>query len=260
MKSVAILSCWFGYKYNKPLKINSFSTCKRWLYATIKNRLPFNILEYLGFVSIIPQAPKDIEHCYFYSNNKRLEKEVLFKGWRFCFVESELDNGESITSSLLAKQVKFLQVNDINFNDFEHLIYMDSRRISDDIANIIRMNQKGILIRYEAKFKPTIWHEVEEAKGQQRYVKHMDKTIDFINAKLEESCYSPNNRVMNTGIIAYSMNINGIKIKALCNEVYEACIKLEQPECQIFWCLLSQPYMNLIEAVESTELKSRSGL
>jgi len=260
MKKVAVLSCWFGYKFNKPLKINSFITLKQWIYVTIKNRLPYWLLDAMGFISIIPQAPKGGERCYFYSNNKRLKNEVEFKGWNFCFVESAIDNGESIASSLLAKKVKFLQVNDINFSDFEYLIYMDSRRIYDDIANIVRMNQKGILIRYEAKFKPTIWHEVEEAKGQQRYVKNMDKTIDFINAKLEKNAYSPNNRVMNTGIIAYSMNTNGSKIKALCNEVYDACIKLEQPECQILWCLLSQPYMNLIEIVESTELKSRSGL
>jgi hypothetical protein len=259
MKKVAILSCWFGYKFNKPLKINSFITCKQWLYATVKNLLSFRILDRLGFVSIIPQAPKGVENCYFYSNNKKLKTEVQFKGWRFSFVEGDIDNGESIASSLLAKKVKFLQVNDINFNDFEHLIYMDSRRISDDIANIIRMNQKGILIRYEAKFKPTIWHEVEEAKGQERYVKHMDTTIDFINAKLEKG-YRPNNRVMNTGIIAYYIEIESKKIRSLCDEVYNACIKLKQPECQIFWCLLSQPYSDIIQSIEGLKLKSRSGL
>lgn len=136
---------------------------------------------------------------------------------------------------------------------------MDSRRISDDIVNIIRMNQKGILIRYEAKFKPSIWHEVEEAKGQERYVKHMDTTIDFINAKLEEG-YCPNNRVMNTGIIAYYMDIEGKRIRSLCDEIYNACIKLKQPECQIFWCLLSQPYSDIIKSIKGLKLKSRSGL
>jgi hypothetical protein len=259
MTNVAILSCWFGYKYNIPLKINSFSTWKRWLYATIKNRLPFNILEYLGFVSIIPRAPYGIEHCYFYSNNKRLEKEVIFKGWNFCFVESGIDNGESITSSLLAKQVKFLQMDDTNYHNVDHIIYMDSRRVSDDITNIIRMNKEGILLRYEAKFKPSIWHEVEEAKGQQRYAKYMHKTIEFINAKLATG-YCPNNRVMNTGIIAYSINTHRKEIQALCDEVYHACMKLQQPECQILWCLLSQPYIDLIKAVEFTEINSRTGL
>ena len=259
MKNVAVLSCWFGHKFNKPLKINSLITCKQWLYATIKNLLSYRILDVLGFISIIPQAPKGVESCYFYSNNKRLKTEVQFKGWHFCFVESGIDNGESIASSLLAKKVKFLQVDDANFSHFEHLIYMDSRRVTDEISHIIEMNQKGVLLRYEAKLKPSIWHEVEEAKGQERYAKHMDKTIDFIHTKLQKG-YRANNRVMNTGILAYTMNAQGWEIRALCNEVYNACIELKQPECQILWCLLSQPYSDIIQAVESSEIKSRSGL
>jgi hypothetical protein len=259
MKNVAVLSCWFGYKCNKPRRINSFSTFKQWCYATIKNLLPFSIFDALGLVSIIPHAPNGIENSYFYSNNKKLKKEVLLKGWHFCFIESDLDNGESITSSLLAKKVKFLQIDDTHFKHAEHIVYMDSRRISDDIADIIKLNKKGILLRYEARFKPTIWHEVEDAKGQERYVRHMDKTIDFINTKLKNG-YCANNRVMNTGIIAYAMPSKGKQIKSLCDEVYNACITLKQPECQIFWCLLSQPYQDILHAVEATEIKTRSGL
>lgn len=259
MKNVVVLSCWFGYKFNKPLKITSLSTCKQWFYANIKNLLPFSVLKALGFISIIPQAPIGIENCYFYSNNKRLKAEVTFKGWQFCFIESNIENGESIASSLLAKKVKFLQIDDAYFNHVEHIIYMDSRRVSDDISNIIQMNKKGILLRYEARLKPSVWHEVEEAKGQERYAKHMDKTVDFINAKLREG-YSANNRVMNTGIIAYAMHTRNTTIRSLCDEVYNACLMLEQPECQILWCLLSQPYNDIIKAVESSEIKSRAGL
>jgi hypothetical protein len=264
MKNVVVLSCWFGHQFNKPIKINSFSTFKRWLYATIKNNLPFKILDLLGFDSLIPESPLGIERCYFYSNNIKLKAEVLYKGWCFCFVKSVVENGESIASSLLAKKVKFLQVEDFyssKFDNVDHLIYMDSRRISDDIANIIQRNQKGILVRYEAKLKPSIWHEVDEAKGQERYAKHMAKTIDFIDSKLAEG-YSADYRVMNTGIIAYSMKSLAIKkkITSLCDEVYNACVTLKQPECLILWCLLSQSYMNIIKAEEYSEIKSRSGL
>ncbi|WP_077338947.1 hypothetical protein [Pseudocolwellia agarivorans] len=259
MNNVAVLSCWFGLRFNKPQKVNSFKTCKIWIYATIKNFLPFKFLDTLGFISIIPHAPNGVGCCYFYSNNKKLKTEIQFKGWLFCFVEGELSNGESIASSLLAKKVKFLQIYNTSFSHFEHIIYMDSRRITDDIFNIIQRNEKGILIRYEAKLKPSIWHEVDEAKGQERYAKHMDKTIDFINAKLTQG-YFANNRVMNTGIIAYAMNTKNTRIRSLCNEVYNACVTLQQPECQILWCLLSQPYMNIINAEETFEIKSRSGL
>jgi hypothetical protein len=67
---------------------------------------------------------------------------------------------------------------------------------------------------------------------------------------------------MNTGIIAYSMQSLAIKkkITSLCDEVYNACVTLKQPECQILWCLLSQPYMNIIKAKEYSEIKSGSGL
>ncbi len=259
MKNVAVLSCWFGLRFNKPQKVNSFKTCKIWIYATIKNFLPFKFLDTLGFISIIPHAPKGIGYCYFYSNNKRLKTEIHSKGWLFCFVEGELSNGESIASSLLAKKVKFLQIYDTSFSHFEHIIYMDSRRITDDIFNIIQRSEKGILIRYEAKLKPSIWHEVDEAIGQERYSKHMNQTIDFINTKLNKG-YVANNRVMNTGIIAYSMHNQGKEIQALCDEVYNACIQLKQPECQILWALLSQPYKDIIQAVEFSEIKSRSGL
>lgn len=264
MGNVAILSCWFGYKFNKPLKITSIATFKRWLYATVKNRLPFKVLDAFGYDSIIPESPHSIENCFFYSNNIKLRAEALYKGWHFCFIKSPIHNGESIASSLLAKKVKFLQVEDCysdKFYNVDHLIYMDSRRISDDIANIIQTNEKGILIRYESRFKPTVWHEVEEAKGQERYSKHMDATIDFINCKLEEG-YLADNRVMNTGIIAYSMQSKEVKIKirALCNEVYNACSELNQPECQIFWCVLSQRYTDILKAVEPSGIKSRQGL
>jgi hypothetical protein len=67
---------------------------------------------------------------------------------------------------------------------------------------------------------------------------------------------------MNTGIIAYSMQSLAIKnrITSLCDEVYNACVTLKQPECQILWCLLSQPYMNIIKTGEYSEIKSRARL
>ncbi len=36
------------------------------------------------------------------------------------------------------------------------------------------------------------------------------------------------------------------QIGLLGNEVYKACYDLSQPEYQIFWCVLSQPYKNTI--------------
>ena len=204
-----------------------------------------------------------MKDCYFYSNNLKLKKEVIHRGWKFCFLDNVVDYGESIESSLLAKKVKFLQLNDkysdIIYN-FEHLIYMDSRRISDNIENIIELNDKGILIRNTPRNKPTVWHEVEEAKGQERYAKSMPQTIDFINTKINMG-YSADCRVMNTGVIAYNMKSPEIKnkIHSLCDEVYKACSDLAQPECQIFWCVLSQNYSEIIKQIDFENIKTRSG-
>jgi hypothetical protein len=218
----------------------------------------------LSFDSVIPNAPEDIINCYFYSNNIKLKEEVTKKGWLFCFFEDSIHNGESLESSLLAKKVKFLQLNDSYsslFYNFEHLIYMDSRRISDDIDRIIQLNTLGILIRNTPRVKPTVWHEVEEAKGQERYAKNIKQTIDFINNKIEIG-YSDNCRVMNTGVIAYNMKTPEIKaqIHSLCDEVYNACVDLAQPECQILWCILSQRYSSIITQVDFPIIKTRSGL
>jgi len=72
--------------------------------------------------------------------------------------------------------------------------------------------------------------------------------------------YCTNNRVMNTGVLAYTMNTKRSEIRGLWNEVCNACIQLKQPECQIFWRLLSQPCSDIIQAVDSSEIKNRSGL
>ncbi|WP_426369348.1 hypothetical protein [Pseudocolwellia sp. HL-MZ7] len=263
MNNIAILSCWFGEKFNKPQKINSIYDLKVWLYATIKSFLPYQLLDKLGFDSIIPKSPKDIRNCYFYSNNLKLKKEIIDKGWIFCFLDSTINNGESIESSLLAKKVKFLQLNDENTSaiySFEHLIYMDSRRITDDIIKIIKLNTKGILIRKTPREKTTVWHEVDEAKGQERYAKSMAQTVDFINAKIDMG-YSPESRVMNTGVIAYHMKSPEVKaeIHSLCDEVYNACLDLAQPECQIFWCILSQRYTQIINQLDFSVIQTRTG-
>jgi len=263
MDNIGILSCWFGAKFNKPQKINSLYTFKIWLYATVKSNLPYQLLDKLGVDSIIPQSPSGVTNCYFYSNNLKLKKEIISKGWKYCFLDNVIDSGESIESSLLAKKVKFLQLDDKHSKDifsFDHLIYMDSRRVSDEITDIIKLNDKGILIRNTPRDKPTVWHEVEEAKGQERYARNMEQTVNFINAKIEMG-YSEECRVMNTGIIAYNMTNPETKTKthSLCDEVYNACVEFSQPECQIFWCILSQGYSEIVKQIEFPIIKTRSG-
>ena len=51
---------------------------------------------------------------------------------------------------------------------------------------------------------------------------------------------------MNTGFIFYKdLSLS----QKLCNEVYESCIKLGQPECQVIWAVLSQRFEKNITRV-----------
>ena len=124
------------------------------------------------------------------------------------------------------------------------------------------MCDKGIVIKYSPahKNKNSIWDEVEEAKGQERYALSMPETIKFIERKIKNSEYTHKNRVMATGVILYKLGDQKYKdrILSLCHEVYSSCMELNQPECQIIWCLLSQRYNDFITKVEAEDILTRS--
>lgn len=137
---------------------------------------------------------------------------------------------------------------------------MDSRRISDNIGELTDACNKGILIRKTPRVKESVWAEVEEAKSQERYARSMEATITFIEKSIEQG-YRHDNRVMNTGVIVYKVDDKSIRksILSLCTDVYNCCIEYDQPECQIFWCILSQKYQNIITMVDFNQIKTRSG-
>lgn len=264
MKNTVVISCWFGEKYNKPSSIKSWFDLKVTVKATIKSCLPSIIASWAKIESVIPAKPDGAFKSVFFTNNRSLKREILNKGWEYIYIDKGIQNGESIDSSLQAKEVKFLQLDskilDVLFN-YKYIVYMDSRRITDKITELTTLCKKGILIRFTPRVKNSIWDEVQEAKGQERYERNMGKTIQFIDEKLSEE-YSGNNRVMNTGVIVYKIDDLGVRdsILKLCDEVYSACIELDQPECQIFWCLFSQKYNEIITKTEFSTVTTRTGL
>ena len=88
---------------------------------------------------------------------------------------------------------------------------------------------------------------------QQRYVKNMNITKKFINDQINNNNISPNVRICNTGLLIY---INIDNIKELLNSVYNKCIEHKQPECQIYWSILSQKYKNKIMEIPWTYIKN----
>jgi hypothetical protein len=218
MKDILIISCIFGKKFNKTYK-----------------------------------APLD-KNCVFFTNNKALKDEIINNGWKYFYIDFELTD-DSIISSLQSKYIKFLIfLKDFSeYNKFSQIIYTDHKfnllETHIDKLLIIHNNdpKKCIIIRKTPRKKTTIYDEINEAKIQKRYLKNMNDTILFIENKLNTNQYSHNIRISNTGIIMYS---NVDSIIPLLDDVYNSCIKLQQPECQIFWALFSQKYSEYINQID----------
>jgi hypothetical protein len=206
MSNVIAISCWFGDRFNKPKSIATISDLKSTLKYLVKSMIPIPLYSKFNLESVIPNPPKNCEKSLFFTNNPSLKKEIISKGWDYSFLDAPIEKGESIFSSLYAKKVKFLQLPQDTLQKlmkFEYILYMDSRRITDNVERMIAHCDKGVVIRYTPKVK-TLWDEVDEAKGQERYTLAMPDTINFINKNLENS-YTDNYRV---GVFQDSCRLN----------------------------------------------------
>lgn len=263
MNNTVIISCWFGERFSKPQKIQTAGDLVRFTKYKVKSLLHLKLLNLLDIDSVVPEIPKNQKKCIFFTNNKKLRNEIIHKGWEYQYLEKDVDVGESIDSSLHAKVVKFLQLEPSMLTqlfNYQYIVYMDSRRISDNIKQYTDACTKGILIRNTPRLKASVWDEVEEAKSQERYARSMEATIAFIDRSIAQG-YRHDNRVMNTGVIVYKVDDLNIRksILTLCTDVYNCCIEYDQPECQIFWCILSQKYEEIMNKVDFYQIKTRSG-
>jgi len=262
MKNTVAISCWFGEEFTKPNNASFLTNAKTTIKYIIKSNIPSRFYSWAGIYSVIPNRPLGKVRCIFFTNNKSLKKEILLKGWEYILIVKGINKEESISSSLQAKEVKFLQLNTTilkDLLDYKYIVYMDSRTITDEISKLTTLCEKGILIQYTLRLKNSVWDEVKVAEGQERYAKNMAKTIRFIEEKINGP-YTHNNRVMATGIIVYKVDDSTIRnsILKLCKEVYDACMELEQPECQILWCILSQKYDDIITKIDYDIISTRS--
>lgn len=202
----------------------------------------------------------DKERSYFFTNNKALETEISRKGWNYVYVDAILSD-DYIISSLQSKYIKFLKFL-VDFPEFDKndcIIYFDhkefvSNKTVDEIKKLIAMNQnKDLIIRQTPSLKTNVYDEVKAAMGQQRYVKNMNITIDFIKSMMKNKDYTENVRICNTGLLIY---LNRTPILQLLNDVYKYCIFHKQPECQIYWSILSQKYKSSIHQIKWTDIKN----
>lgn len=265
MSKTVIISCWFGERFTKPSNNGLLSKVIVNMKYWVKSTLPASLYSTFKIQSVVPKAPTNGERAIFFTNNKLLKKDIQLKGWEYSFIASDTIGGiDSVDSSLQAKKIKFLQLEKETLNElyrYDYILYVDSRAIVDDVDYVKSLCDKGIVIKYSPlhKKKLTIWGEVDEAAAVERYAKSMPETIDFIKNKITSDEYTDDNRVMATGVILYKIKDKQYKerIESLCKEVYTTCVRLNQPECQIIWCLLSQPYDDLITKVEAEDIVIR---
>lgn len=208
----------------------------------------------------VHQSP-DNKNSYFFTNNKELENKIKNKGWNYVYVNKVLSN-DCIISSLQAKYIKFLKFLDDfpEFQNFKTIIYFDHKEnvtkdiLTQEIALLINNNiDKSLIIRQTPSNKTSIYDEVNAAMGQNRYVKNMNITKNFIKNIISTKEYNENVRICNTGLLIY---INRENIEELLNNVYEKCIEHEQPECQIYWSIFSQKYKQEIKEIKWNDIKN----
>lgn len=187
--------------------------------------------------------------CYFFSNNINLKQKAEKMGWNFIFLKNLELTDDFRMSTIQSKYIKFLQFDKSEFNIekeneilyFDHKYFMTSHHVNE----IINRTDLDVLSRYVPIRKKTIFHEIEDSARQPRYVESMPETIKWIRQKINEG-YDANIRPTNLGIIYYK---NYLNVKKLCDEAYETCTALKQPQDQIVWSILSQKYNNFINKI-----------
>lgn len=111
--------------------------------------------------------------------------------------------------------------------------------------------RKSILIRNTPRLKSAISDEVADAMHQDRYKRAMPETLEWLRNMHESRGASHNVRIVNTGLIYY---LRPQALTVLLDEVYGVCKSLNQPECQIIWATLSQPFENQIQRLDWLEV------
>jgi hypothetical protein len=210
------------------------------------------------FFKNLNRAPRGYRSVFF-SNNPELLESAVKKGWEFFLLKDDFMgiSKSFLTSSVQSKYIKFLGfLEDYpQFQLFDSFIYVDHKILltSKTIRTLekIKDRDKSILIRNGKTLRNSLTDEINVANQYPRYSLNMPATISWIDTVLASQKLQAKVRIMNTGLIYYS-NIEAIK--PLLDEVLDVINKLQQPECQLIFALLSQKYENLIQRVEFSDV------
>jgi hypothetical protein len=87
---------------------------------------------------------------------------------------------------------------------------------------------------------------------QERYLRFMPQTIDYIRRKIQEG-YSEKPTVVWTSLIVYK-HLNNNKIIDFTDMVYNDLTEIGTSECQIIWSMVGQKYTDIIKIIKWDEL------
>jgi hypothetical protein len=196
-----------------------------------------------------------LNKSFFFCNNKKYKKLIEARNWIFVYVKFPIHK-DVLISSLQSKYIKFLIFLKRYhfFRKFHNIIYFDHKEIfNKESFNQIqplmeKHNNRSIIIRKSEYTNTTLKDEIKRSQYQAKYSKNLNKTISLINLLYKNSYSNP---IYNTGFIIY-MNIN--QIYPLLQSIYNYSIKHQQPQCQIYFSLLSPKYQEFIHSVEYKQL------
>jgi hypothetical protein len=196
------------------------------------------------------KAPLNYD-SYCFTNNEALKSEADKKGWKYIFMDFPLSEDNAI-SSFQSKYIKFLQFLKEDkysyFMKYEAMIYTDHKiKLRDKHVKYLieTIECKKILVSHSNNRK-NIWEEVGAAMFQERYLRFMPQTIDYIREKIKEG-YSDKPIVIGTGLIMYKHQEKDVI--DFVDKVYEDLRSIGTSECQIVWAMLGQKYDDIIKII-----------
>lgn len=208
---------------------------------------PVLISGYSGLeASSVHPAPSGCKSLFF-SNNKSVLHEARLKGWKAIRIPNPQVSSSSgdaeISSSLSAKAFKFLQLSPLTRRALkgQSMLYLDhkfkpTRSLVDAIVGL-RRQDADILVFDTPSKKSSIHQEVSDAMGQYRYSKAMPNTRAWMRHMIRFGLVKWRTRIARTGIIYYANPRLAFPFSSC---VFNVCMALNQPECQIIWAALAQ--------------------
>jgi hypothetical protein len=203
-----------------------------------------------NFASVY-RAPQ--KEAYFFTNNPALRGEIESKGWQYVFLDLPL-SADAAVSSLQAKYVKFLQFlrrvdcppplkTCAKIIYFDHKVELKPRHI----AALLAVGQKPIVVRKHPHGRSNIWGEVSASLSQERYARFIDKTLEYVLAKIKQG-YKTTTVVPWTSLVLYRPQ--DPQIQKFTDEIYRDLLEIGTSECQIVWAMVAQKYPELIQYLD----------